>query len=408
MKKRTDIILIIIILFIAFALLGLEMINGRFQLNDFKVYYLASKAFLDSQQIYGVPFGLESGIYKYSPFFLVLFLPFTFQDFTNAGIIYYSIIALALVFIFLVSRRIIYKYFNECKITNETLILLLSLVFIANPVYREFHMGNINFVLLLLILGTLFLILKEKPLAGGILFGVAALIKPYLLFICLVLILRKKWKTLYGVAGVIILQFLLFILIYGFGKSVEIHQAWVSAIFDHSATFQGGNDLAYLVHIYTKSTFDPLISYLAIVLAAMVLIIIDIDYRRNLKDSGEKPRNDNQIFISEWFLGIAFIPTIFNADTQLFLLSLPVIMISLYYIFIFRNRLLAVLTGVAFLFFGLNSNDLVGDSIGNFFDKVGAVGISNLLILTIAIIVFRTYNSGKANSLNTLSARHKK
>jgi len=402
MKKSVDITMIIIILLIGIALLGLEMINGRFYLNDFKVYYLGSKALHDGQQIYGVPFGLESGHYKYSPAFLALFLPFTLLDFVTSGIIYYFIITLSLASIFIISRRMIYTFYKGMKVARETPILILGLLFIGNAVYRELHLGNINFVLLLLMLGTLYQTLKGNHFAGGLLFGLAALIKPYILFICLVLILRKKWKTLYGVTILLLSQFLLFSIIIGFGKSFDIHRAWVSAIFDHSASYQGGNDIAFLVHVYSKSSFNPLFSYLSIILAAVVIILIDIGYQRKMKANAVEFINDKHIFIAEWFLSLAMIPTIFNSDTQLFMLSFPAILLVLYYIFKRKNLYLAISMGMIFLFFGLNSNDLVGDTIGNFFDKVGAVGISNLFIIALTMIITRKYQVQKANALDQM------
>jgi len=42
-------------------------------MSDFKVYYLAGKAFFKGYPIYGVNFGLTSGYYKYSPVFILLF-----------------------------------------------------------------------------------------------------------------------------------------------------------------------------------------------------------------------------------------------------------------------------------------------------------------------------------------------
>ncbi|MEI6456446.1 MAG: hypothetical protein WCO93_09170, partial [bacterium] len=53
-----------------------ENINGRFWLNDFKVYYMAAKALLTGNQVYDLPFGEPSGYYKYSPFVLFFFFPY--------------------------------------------------------------------------------------------------------------------------------------------------------------------------------------------------------------------------------------------------------------------------------------------------------------------------------------------
>jgi hypothetical protein len=41
--------------------LVLEVVNGRFWLNDLRVYVMAADALRHGQQVYGVPFGLDTG-----------------------------------------------------------------------------------------------------------------------------------------------------------------------------------------------------------------------------------------------------------------------------------------------------------------------------------------------------------
>ena len=41
--------------------LVLEVVNGRFRLNDLRVYVMAADALRHGQQVYGVPFGLDTG-----------------------------------------------------------------------------------------------------------------------------------------------------------------------------------------------------------------------------------------------------------------------------------------------------------------------------------------------------------
>ena len=66
------------------AVFIVEKINGRFWLNDFRVYYSAAQALVNHQQVYGIPFGLQTGFFKYSPFVAILFVPYTFFPFEVA------------------------------------------------------------------------------------------------------------------------------------------------------------------------------------------------------------------------------------------------------------------------------------------------------------------------------------
>ncbi|MGV3638238.1 MAG: hypothetical protein ACO1NQ_11415, partial [Flavobacteriales bacterium] len=52
---------------IALLLFVVEHINGRFWLNDLRVYYGAGEALLNGEPLYGVAHGLDSGVFKYAP-----------------------------------------------------------------------------------------------------------------------------------------------------------------------------------------------------------------------------------------------------------------------------------------------------------------------------------------------------
>ncbi|MBK7618262.1 MAG: hypothetical protein IPJ10_02835 [Flavobacteriales bacterium] len=52
---------------VALLLFVLEHVNGRFWLNDFRVYYGAGEALLNGEPLYGVAHGLGTGMFKYAP-----------------------------------------------------------------------------------------------------------------------------------------------------------------------------------------------------------------------------------------------------------------------------------------------------------------------------------------------------
>jgi hypothetical protein len=73
----------------------LEIKNNRFEMSDFKVYYLAGKAFFSGNPIYGVNFGLTSGYYKYSPVFILWVSPYLFFGYKTACIIHGIMLSIA-------------------------------------------------------------------------------------------------------------------------------------------------------------------------------------------------------------------------------------------------------------------------------------------------------------------------
>src|SRR5688500_7819899 len=78
----------------------IENKNGAFLLNDFKVYYEASREFIQHGQPYGQAFGLSSGFFKYSPATLLVFLPYTAFSFETAKIIHFIVISFIAFFVF--------------------------------------------------------------------------------------------------------------------------------------------------------------------------------------------------------------------------------------------------------------------------------------------------------------------
>src|SRR5690349_4479749 len=163
------------ILFSALALITifiLEHINHRFWLNDFKVYYGAAKSLVNHQQVYGVAYGLDSGLYKYSPFIALVVAPLTFFTFEAAAVVQYFLIATSIVVLFIVTWKIIKNEFFQNTLMNENLILVLAFICIITHIFREEHLGNVNAELLLLMCLSLACILDSKPVSAGILLAI--------------------------------------------------------------------------------------------------------------------------------------------------------------------------------------------------------------------------------------------
>ncbi len=387
-ESRTRKYLIVwIICIICFVILFFETINHRLYLNDFKVYYEATKALLTGSQVYGIPFGLDTGMFKYSPFVLFLFIPFASLPFTISGILYFLIITTLLVMSFLLCRSILVTNLFQNRKKHEALFTILALVFISNHLYRELHLGNTNIILIFLFLTSLKLILDGKEYTAGILFGIALLLKPYLLLLGIVLLFHKKWRVIAGTSIMIILQGIIMILSLGFTKSLNLHAEWIRTMITHSGSYGSTNNIAFLLHNLFNTEISATNNLMIIAVSAL-LISGFVIYNLELK-SGKPTREvvSRKNFIFEWFIAAAALPSIVNTDTQHFMYSLPLIMLILFYFAQNPNYMLGIVLSVIFLLYGTNSNDLVGDTIGNFFDRIGAVGISNIMIILVTVYI---------------------
>ncbi len=271
-ESRTRKYLIVwIICIICFVILFFETINHRLYLNDFRVYYEATKALLTGSQVYGIPFGLDTGMFKYSPFVLFLFIPFASLPFTISGILYFLIITALLVMSFLLCRSILVTNLFQNRKKGEALFTILALVFISNHLYRELHLGNTNIILIFLFLTSLKLILDGKEYTAGILFGIALLLKPYLLLLGIVLLFHKKWRVVAGTSFMIILQGIIMILSLGFTKSLNLHADWASTMITHSGSYGSNNNIAFLLHTFFNTEISATNNLMIIAVSALLI-----------------------------------------------------------------------------------------------------------------------------------------
>ncbi|MBK6831834.1 MAG: DUF2029 domain-containing protein [Flavobacteriales bacterium] len=97
----------IIVLVVALILVVLEVINGRFWLNDFRVYHEAANALLGGEELYGVAHGLDSGYFKYAPFMAMLCVPLAILPFSIAAGIQYALIVCAFIGSALLADRLV-------------------------------------------------------------------------------------------------------------------------------------------------------------------------------------------------------------------------------------------------------------------------------------------------------------
>jgi len=401
-KKAGKYLIVWIICIVCAVILFFETINHRLSLNDFRVYYEATKALIAGDQVYGIAFGLGSGLFKYSPFVSFLFIPFSILPFSVSGILYILFIVTALILSFLLCQRILVTYLFENHQKHGTIISILTLVFVSNHLYRELHLGNTNIILLFLILISLKLILKEKDFISGILFGIALLLKPYLLLLGIVLVLHKKWKVIAGTLAMMCLQVIILLVAFGFSKTLSLNVDWLKTIIAHSESYGSQNNIAYIMHILCNIEISSVNNYIIIIVSALILsvyIIFNLVQSAGKLNAAVISRNN---FMIEWLVLFAALPSIVNTDTQHFMYSLPLIMIILYYIFQNKEYMLGSLLVLIFLLYGTNSNDLVGNTLGNFYDRIGAVGISNILI--ILIVLYINFKENKNNNHRKISS----
>lgn len=350
----------------------IENKNGAFLLNDFKVYYEASREFINDGQPYGQAFGLSSGFFKYSPATLLVFLPYTVFSFETARILHFVLISFMAFFVFRHCLELGRKYhpgFNRPRTLGFlSLLLLFSVVHLT----RELHMGNMNLALLLLALAGIQLTLKAKIIPASLLFALLFLVKPYFAILILPLIIAKKWRLLvYTFCGMTIIS-LLPALFVGIAETIDLHIAWLETMKMHNTGMFSEHTFTSIVFSYTAIQLGANWQYVFILLTGLVYLLIRFNHftgKKHYTTAG---------FIGDLFILTALIPNLVITDSQHFLFTLPLLGLILIHLAEKPSFAKISLFVILFFFYGANSNDLLGNPLSDWFDTYSTIGVANL------------------------------
>lgn len=394
LKHRRLFILITGIMLLLFF--AMQIINRRFWMHDFEVYYMASDAFAHGLKVYGPTFGLSSGYYKYSPFALYLFLPLSLLPFTAAKVIFFSLISFAIITTFLVAAELLRNYKEGLQIySNGILFLVLGIV--SSQVFRELHLGNVNMILLLLMLIILWFLISGKQITAGILFALVLFIKPHFIILAPLLLLRKQYKTLAITILGLTTGTLLPALVTGVSENIVLHKEWLQTMQNHNESLRQAYDTIYSLLIRTLSYLQLFnfqfnektvaITLLIIVAAGFGLFVIG----NIMREQNMQHQHIGQSFTIEFLLLIAIIPNLVITDSEHFLLSIPLILFLLTFM---HNKIplwfkIAVI--FAILLYTMNIHDLVGASVSLWLSENGILGLGNLILIGLTIYGYRNF-----------------
>lgn len=388
LKSKLPANFIIIALVICGVIFTLENINGRFWLNDFKVYYLAAKALLDGETVYGVSFGLSSGLYKYSPFTLFLFLPYTLFPYKIASILHFAIISSAATGSIVITFKLLEKYIFFGNKVKENLLMTIVFICTINHIIRDLHLGNVNLILLFFTTLAIHFMIKGKDIIAGGLFAVVLITKPYFLILILPLIIYKQRKILLSLAISILIFISIPMLFLGFTKNIELHKEWIRELMAHNTAMESSQTIISLFRYYFFQNLPDYFTLIFIALAGMLYILYAwIKNRYYTKEDEITSHQQKANLIIDCFILLAIIPNLVITDIQHFLWSIPIIAILLFYVSIKKKYLLIVGFIVVIILYGGNSTDLLGHSLSKQLLNMGILGISNLVLIVAVIIL---------------------
>jgi hypothetical protein len=243
----------------------------------------------------------------------------------------------------------------------------LGFLCIAVHVVRELHLGNVNVLLLWCMVVAMESLLEEEDVKGGILFGLAILVKPYFLLCTLPLVVLKRWSALVWITVPVALGLLLPLAFEGSATGWSLNTAWLDAMRAHGDYLSSANTLRAITSSVSGSPL-PAWTDLAFIGGAAILVAA-VTLR-----SGEA-RNEGLVLGVA--LALALVP----------LLALPLVLWTLAHLFMHRAPWLAVFFTFAMLAYGTDSTDLWGRELAGRLEQAGAVGMGAMLLVITALLL---------------------
>lgn len=370
------------------AIVALDLVNGRLWLSDFRVYWEASGHFLRGEAPYGEAFGLDSGLYKYSPFTLLLFVPWALLPYGFASVLFALLIAAGMVFGIVRAERMVRERSLRASIKQGVLWIALPAVVVH--LHRELHLGNVNMILLGILLLAGEGLLAERHWRAGALIGLAVLVKPHFVVLVPLLLLHGRWREVLVIACAIAAGTLLPALFVGWNANMGLHADWLHAMAAHNASpFYTGEgpkmatDTIYSVLWRLSSGALPATRLsAAIVLALVTAAVLAFDRWNARRHSGDPMGRDRDLLFT-FLLLIALVPSITPTDTEHFLLAAPLVIFLLHHLFdASRPAWLLPASIIVLLGYGGNWQDLWGPWSGVLADH-GVLGAANLLLIVL-------------------------
>ncbi len=380
---------------ICIAYYVLEYINGRAQMADFRVYYDAANAFLHDTQLYGKAFGVSSGFYKYSPFAAIPFIPLAVLPYTIASGIYYLLMTIAFIWWPLKLIHYVATKHNDFNIQKTGAIIFISVLFLADHIERELHLGNVNLFLLIASFFAFKALVKNENIKAGIIIGIIILFKPHFVILLPYLAWKKKLKSILSSIAAVFAGFLIPAVLKGWNGNIQIHEQWLQAMRDHNISLEDSPNTVYGIinrfFLRGDSGATLVLALLVVVAACFVWFLV-----RNKKKWG-----NSSIRFIEYFVLIAAIPNLAHTDTEHFMWTWPlitfaVIVLSLGHLQ--KKVIIIILLTLAFIPYCINSPDIVGHEVRFLFDEGGLLGVANVILIltTVYLYINRTKDSNKS------------
>ena len=237
------------------------------KMPDFEVYWRAGSRALAGESLYRV----EDEHYqlKYLPAFAILAIPAGLLP-LPVGKALWLTASVALIPVVLQASLMLLPSRRK----SAAILAGVTIAIMAKFYGHELILGQVNLLLLGLVLAAVHLLTRERPVAAGLLIALAIVIKPYAVIFVPWLAALRAFRALASTVAGSTAMLMLPALIYGISGTIALHQAWWHTVADSTAPNLLNPDNVSLAAMYAKCFGQgPPAAALAAVTALLLLVL---------------------------------------------------------------------------------------------------------------------------------------
>jgi alpha-1,2-mannosyltransferase len=273
--------------------------------------------------------------------------------------------------------------------------LLVPLLLTGRYIVANFEHLQINIVLFALTLGGLYLVVTGRPVAGGVLVGLAAAIKVMPAAAVLYLVYRRRWRAAAAAVGATALLSLSPIVVFGWSRFRDYLGAWRAAV---AAGWGAGRMNQSVLAMWDRFLGHHLLPFaapgadelpesgapLALAAAGLSLVVVGFLAWRAFR---ERPRPGGWVMLAEWSV-VLIVAALFGPvswKAYLIVLLLPNTLLFA----VWRSpamdrrtrRIAGVVLFASFAIGGLTAHGIVGRAIAERLEMTSTVTVGTLVLL---------------------------
>jgi uncharacterized membrane protein len=275
----------------------LYVVRGHETLPDFVVFNTAGVRFISGDPLYQAADGHYQ--FKYLPASAICFVPYAILPLGLAKYAWMVTITAALIGIVTVSRRLMIFSHDSWKV-----LVLPTVLIMAKYYLRELDLGQANAVMVCLLVAGSMMLIRGRPLAAGLLIGLAALLKPYALVFLPYLMIRREWRSFAAAALVIAGAILLPTVRYGLTGNIDLLRGWLNLMTGSTPSLLTNPDNISLFGFYAKWIGVEQLS-VVMLFAALSIAVIGLIFVYAVQSSRGHSSDDTQISNADRLIEVA-------------------------------------------------------------------------------------------------------